>query len=170
MNHYESIKIVIDEDDDSTNSDDDDDDDDDNYDDDDSEITQDEDSNDDNHYPSTELFNESGEAENNFKEPLSLDLRQGTMLIVFWSCILKFLKGGRTCFQPAKISKIFHKGTKIIVDVICQLKDKYSWHSQPNETDMGAGNIYTLIKETLKGTPPFLCSEYDLFLSLVYFF
>ena len=36
---------------------------------------------------------------------------------------------------------IFHKGTKIIVDVICKVNHKYSWHSQPNVNGRAAGNI-----------------------------
>ena len=54
-----------------------------------------------------------------------MDLPQGTKLFVFWSCISTFLKVWRSCYQPAKISIIFHKGTKIIVDVICKSKHKY---------------------------------------------
>ena len=85
-----------------TNADDDDDDDDD-------EVTQQEDSNDDNYYRSTGLCDESDKKENTSKEIPSLDLklqRQSTKLIVFWSCILKVCC---SCYQPAKISKIFHK-------------------------------------------------------------
>ena len=47
----------------------------------------------------------------------------------------------RVCFQPVKICKIFQKGTKVIVDVVCESNHKQSWHSQRNENGRAAGNI-----------------------------
>ena len=37
--------------------------------------------------------------------------------------------------------KIFQKGTKVIVDVVCESHHKYSWHSQLNENGRAAGNM-----------------------------
>ena len=47
----------------------------------------------------------------------------------------------RVCFHPVKICKIFQKGTKVIIDVVCESNHKYSLHSQPNENGRAAENI-----------------------------
>ena len=79
------------------------------------------------------------------------EFRPGTKLIVFWSCILTLLKVCNICYQPAVISKIFRKGTKVIVDVICKFNHKFSWHSQPNENGRAAGNIAIVASTVISG-------------------
>ena len=44
-------------------------------------------------------------------------------------------------FSACKICKIFQKGTKVIVNIVCKLNHIYSWHSQPNENGRAAGII-----------------------------
>ena len=75
------------------------------------------------------------------KEQPDENLQPVTKLVVFWSFIVTLLKVCHDCLQPVKISKIFQKGTKVIVDVVCESNHKYSWHSQPNENGRAVGNI-----------------------------
>ena len=104
-------------------------------------ITQDEDSYDESFRPTSDSFDDSDKGETFDKEQPDKNLQPGTKLIVFWPCIVTLPKVCRVCFQPVKICKIFQKGTKLIVDVVCESNHKYSWHSQPNENGRAAGNI-----------------------------
>ena len=92
------------------------------------------------YHPSTDSLAETDD-EDSYKEINAVDLPPGTKLIVFWSCLTMFFNICHTCYQPAKISKIFYKGTMVIVDIVCELKHRYSWHSQPNVNGRAAGNI-----------------------------
>ena len=65
--------------------------------------------------------------------------------------MVPLLKVCQFCYQPAKICKIFYKGTKIIVDVMCEMKHNFSWHSQPNENVRAAGNTSLLASIILSG-------------------
>ena len=105
------------------------------------ETTQDEDSNDESCRPTRDSFDDSDEEETFDKAQPDENLLPGTKLVVFWSCTVTLLKVCRVCFQPVKICKIFWKGTKVIVDVVCESNHKYSWHSQPNENGGTAGTI-----------------------------
>ena len=105
------------------------------------ETKQDEDSDDESYRPTTDSFDDSDKEETFDKEQPDENLQPGTKLVVFWSCIVTLLKVFRDCFQPVKICKIFQKGTKVIVDVVCESNHKYSWHSQPNENGRAVGNI-----------------------------
>ena len=78
----------------------------------DSEITQDGDPNDDNYYHSSDLFDRSDKAENTNKELSSLGFPQVNHLLVLY---------------------IFHKVTKIIMNVISKQRHKYSRHSHPKK-------------------------------------
>ena len=90
------------------------------------------DDDDDSYHPSDDSLDETDDNEDVYEEISTADLQKGTKLVVFWSCLSTFFNVCQLCYQPAKIYKIFHKGTKIIVDVVCKLKHKYTWHSQPN--------------------------------------
>ena len=85
------------------------------------------------------------------KEQPDENLQPGTKLVVFWSFIVTLLKVCHDCLQPVKICKIFQKGTKVIVDVVCESNHKYSWHSQPNENGRAAGNISLTASIILSG-------------------
>ena len=105
------------------------------------EITQDEDSDDESYRPTCDSFDDSDEEETFDKEQPDKNFQPGANLVVFWSCIVTLLKVCRVCFQPVKICKIFQKGTKVMVDVVCKSNHKYSWYSQTNENGRAAGNI-----------------------------
>ena len=104
-----------------------------------------EDSDDDSYHALSDSLDESDEGMQ------SVDLKLQTKLIVFWSCLVPLLKVCQFCYQPAKICKIFYKGTKIIVDVMCEMKHNFSWHSQPNENGIAAGNISLIASIILSG-------------------
>ena len=115
------------------------------------ETTQDEDSDDESYRPTSDSFDDSDEEEAFDKEQPDENLQPGTKLVVFWSCIVTLLKVCRVCFQTVKICKIFQKSTKVIVDVVCESNQKYSWHSQPNENGRAAGNISIAASIVLSG-------------------
>ena len=117
--------------------------------DDEGEISDDDD--DDSYHPTDNSLDETEDEEPTYNQIDSKDLKPGTKLIVFWSCLITLLKVCQICYQPAKICKIFHKGTKIIVDVDCELKHKYTWHSQPNENGRASGNISLTASIILSG-------------------
>ena len=73
------------------------------------------------------------------------------MFIVFWSCLLNLLNKRRICSKASKVTKVFCKGTKITVDVICGLKHRFTWQSQPNERGMASGNISMAASILLSG-------------------
>ena len=89
----------------------------------------------------------------NLTKPPSLNLSQGTKLNAFWSFILTFFKDCCSYYQSAKISKIFHKGTKIIVNVLFELKHKYSSHSQPKESVWQLKAFHWLHLSSCQGGP-----------------
>ena len=91
--------------------------------------------------PESDSSIDSEDEELSYKEIPEVDLEKGTKLIVFWSCLMTLLNVCQICCQPAKISRVFVKGTKVIVDTLCELKHKFSWHSQPNQNCRAEGNV-----------------------------
>ena len=61
--------------------------------------------------------------------------------IVYWSCLLTLLETCRFCLKPTTIERFFRKGSKIVIEVVCAMKHRFTWESQPNEHGMAAGNI-----------------------------
>ena len=71
--------------------------------------------------------------------------------IVYWSCLLTLLETCRFCLKPTTIERFFRKGSKIVIEVVCAMKHRFTWESQPNEHGMAAGNISLAASILLSG-------------------
>ena len=92
------------------------------------------------YYPSSN----SSESEN--FHPQSLEetrktrpISDGTILLVFWSCLTRLLQRYSICLSPAIIKASFVKGTLIIVDLLCKDQHRTIWRSQPINNGMSTG-------------------------------
>ena len=65
----------------------------------------------------------------------------GTIFLVFWSCLTQLLQRCSICLSPAIIERGFVKGTMIIVDLLCKNQHRTTWRSQPINNGMSTGNI-----------------------------
>ena len=57
----------------------------------------------------------------------------------------------RFCLKPTEIERVFRKGSKVVVSVVCAMKHRFTWESQPNESGMAAGNISLAASILLSG-------------------
>ena len=94
------------------------------------------------YYPSSD-----GSESENF-HPESLEERRktrpildGTVFLVFWSCLTQLLQRCSICLPPVIIERGFIKGAMIIVDLLCKNEHCTTWRSQPINNGMSTGNI-----------------------------
>ena len=94
------------------------------------------------YYPSSD----GSESENFHPESLeetrkTRPISNGTVFLVFWSCLTQLLQRCSICLSPAIIERRFVKGTMIIVDLLCKNQHRTTWRSQPINNGMSTGNI-----------------------------
>ena len=94
------------------------------------------------YYPSID----GSESENFHPESLeetrkTRPISDGTVFLVFWSCLTQLLQRCSICLSPAIIERNFGKGTMIIVDLLCKNQHRTTWCSQPINNGMSSGNI-----------------------------
>ena len=53
--------------------------------------------------------------------------------------------------KQTTIERVFRKGTKLVLDVVCGMKHRFAWESQPNENGMAAGSISLTASILLSG-------------------
>ena len=94
----------------------------------------------DNTYEQSDYSQQSNDEEDDLK-PTNFYPLENSSFIVFWSCLLTLFNTCRFCLRSTKIERVFRKGTKIVVEVVCGLKHQFTWESQPNENGMASGNI-----------------------------
>ena len=71
-----------------------------------------------------------------------VSISDGTVFLVFWSCLTQLLQTYSICLSPAIIERSFVKGTMIIVDLLCKNQHCTTWCSQPiNNGITTGGNI-----------------------------
>lgn len=61
--------------------------------------------------------------------------------IVFWSCLFPLLKFCQISGKPAFITRLFERGSLLIVSMLCENNHESKWYSQPRVHEMAAGNI-----------------------------
>ena len=54
-------------------------------------------------------------------------ISDGTVFLVFWSCLTQLLQRYSICLSPAIIERSFVKGTMIIVDLLCKNQHRTTW-------------------------------------------
>ena len=91
-------------------------------------------------YHPSDLSQESSDEEV-LVQPSNFKPTEQSKFLIFWSCLLTMLNTCRVFLKPTTIERVFRKGTKIVVDVVCGMKHRFTWESQPNENGMAAGNI-----------------------------
>ena len=101
-------------------------------------------------YHPSDLSQESSDEEV-LVQPSNFKPSEQSKFLIFWSCLLTLLNTCRVCLKPATIERVFRKGTKIVVDVVCGMKHRFTWESQPNENGMAAGNISLTASILLSG-------------------
>ena len=61
--------------------------------------------------------------------------------VVFWSSLILLFQTCFTCHESARISKIFTRGTLLILTITCLNHHTFKWMSQPRIGSMGMGNL-----------------------------
>ena len=94
------------------------------------------------YYPSSDgSENENFHPESLEETRKSRPISDGTVFLVFWSCLTQLLQRCSICLSPAIIERGFVKGTIIIVDLLCKNQHRTTWRSQPISNGMSTGNI-----------------------------
>ena len=70
--------------------------------------------------------------------------QEGMKFITFFSSLLVLLKFCLICRLPAKIDKIYTKGTMLLVKLLCECGHRSSWCSQPEVNGNYLGNVFTV--------------------------
>ena len=71
--------------------------------------------------------------------------------ILFWSCLFPLLKFCQICGKPAFITRLFERGSLLIVSLLCENNHKSKWYSQPRFHEMAAGNIFLAVAISYTG-------------------
>ena len=89
---------------------------------------------------------DGSESENFYPESLeetrkARPISDGTVFLVFWSCLTRLLQRCSIFLSPDIIERSFVKGTMILVDLLCKNQHRSTWRSQPINNGTSTGNI-----------------------------
>ena len=75
------------------------------------------------------------------EEKVESDFTGQLSFIVYLTCLLPLFRHCFACFRPVKITKIFKKGTQLIIYLICPSNHSHKWFSQPMIRLQPRGNL-----------------------------